>query len=89
MVFIFRIERHCYYNTTGEDPMFIVLIIIVSWEAIRWKAFHVIGDSKPSPFSRSSASVYYTERKSKNKNGEAWERGYQLVVIYISVAYKH
>ena len=29
-------------------------------------------------FPRSSASVYYTERKPKNKKtGEAWERGYE------------
>ena len=28
----------------------------------------------------SSASVYYTERKPKQKTGEAWERGYVLCV---------
>jgi len=36
-------------------------------------------------FSRSSASVYYTERKLKNKKtGEAWERGYGYVVCFIT-----
>ena len=30
---------------------------------------HVVDETRPSPFLRSSASVYFTERKPKNENG--------------------
>ena len=41
---------------------------------------HVIGVPRPSPFSCSSASMYYTEQKLKNKKwGRAWERGYRAL----------
>ena len=41
---------------------------------------HVIGVPRPSLFLCSSASMYYTEQKLKNKKwGRAWERGYRAL----------
>jgi len=40
---------------------------------------HVICVPRPSPFSRSSSSVYYLQIE--QKTGEAWERGYAVAVL--------